>query len=235
MIFAALFGCFFGFFVEAWLGKSGSPAARLTLSSSAIQEMMANAAGSVTTFVCIIAILQIGHEYRYNTIMYTLTASSSRLKVFLSKLVTLSVFSLVACAFTIILTLGAYILGLKLKGAELPVQQIDLVPVLLRLGAYFLAYGVFGFLLGVIVRSLIASIAILFILPTMIEPLLGLLLRDNSKYLPMTALDGITGSSLNQQASSSFLQPNSALLLTVGYLLILGVVGWILFARRDAN
>jgi ABC-2 type transport system permease protein len=232
LIVGTILATFVAFYVEAFWGKSGSPAGRMSLKPFAIHEVLAGAASLITTFLAIIAILQVGHEYRYNTIMYTLTASPSRLKVYLSKLLTLSIFSLLAGSLCVLIALGAYILGLSIKGAELPVQDFRILPELARMVFYLLAYGVLGVALGLLVRSLIVAITIIFIVPSMIEPLLGMVLHDNAKYLPISSLDQVMNSTTMQGAALSH---NTAILVSGSYLLVLAVVALVLFLRRDAN
>lgn len=50
-----------------------------------LYDVIYNVIGIFVTFSAILAILLVTHEYRYNTINYTLTSSRSRVKVLLSK------------------------------------------------------------------------------------------------------------------------------------------------------
>lgn len=56
--------------------------------------------GIFATFAGILAILNVAHEYRYNTITYTLTVSNSRLKVFLAKTIVVTAYSLLIGVFS---------------------------------------------------------------------------------------------------------------------------------------
>jgi ABC-type transport system involved in multi-copper enzyme maturation permease subunit len=196
-----------------------------------LREIIGATAGMAATFTCIIAILQVGHEYRYNTIMYTLTASNSRLKAFLSKLLVLPVFSLLFGALMVVFGIGCYYLGLSFRDASLPAQEYNVLPELARLAFYMVAYGVLGFALGMLLRSVIAAIAVFFILPSMVEPLLGLLMKDKAAYLPISALDQIMGVAMG----GSRISPNAAVITGAIYLAVLGIVALVLFQRRDAN
>ena len=66
--------------------------------------------------------------------------------------------------------------------------------------------------------------------PTTVEPLLGLLLKENTKYLPFTALDSTVGASISPNTLSS----GDAILVSTGYLLVTLAVTWLLFVKRDA-
>src|SRR5487761_1482172 len=45
--------------------------------------------------LAVVALLIVGHEYRYNTILYTLTSSNSRTKSLLSKFIVVTIFAIV--------------------------------------------------------------------------------------------------------------------------------------------
>src|SRR5258708_7634109 len=49
---------------------------------------------NLTIFGAIVAILLMTHEYRYNTILYTLTNSNSRTRVLFSKVIVVSAYAL---------------------------------------------------------------------------------------------------------------------------------------------
>ena len=79
----------------------------------------------VSIFVAIVALLLVTHEYRYNTIYYSLTSARSRTQVLLAKI---AVFTLYALKFTVLISLvsvAAMLIGLKVGGHHLPAQQID--------------------------------------------------------------------------------------------------------------
>jgi len=106
--------------------------------------------------------------------------------------------------------------------------------VLVELGKvafYFMGYALLGLIIATIFRSVVMAIATLLIFPTTIEPLLGLLLKEDSKYLPFTALDSSVGAAILQDV----LTPGRAIAVTCVYLAIGLAVMWLLFVRRDAN
>jgi hypothetical protein len=74
-------------------------------------------------------------------------------------------------------------------------------------------------------RHLVGAIAALFILP-IVEELLGLLLKDNVRYLPMSSL-----AEVNNHTTGSA----SAALLFTAYIAGAFLIAWYFFRRRDAN
>lgn len=218
------------FYVEGYWGQSGSAAG--TLQSTAYKEIIGNSVGLAAMFVSIIAILQVGHEYKYNTIAYTLTSTSRRTKVFLSKALVLGAFSIVFGLFIALFSLIAYTIGIGLRGeGSLPAQDLSFMLLMSRVSLYSLVYGLFGFLLTMLVRSVIFSIVILMMLPSTVEPLLGLLLKDNARYLPMSTFDHIMGVAIGQTSMTQ----NFASVLSILYIGVFGLIVWLSFVRRDAN
>lgn len=218
------------FYVEGYWGESGSAAG--LLQPTALKEIIGNSVGLSAMFICIVAILQVGHEYRYGTIAYTLTSTSRRTKVFLSKAFVLGAFAVVSGLFIALFSVLVYKLGVGLRGeGSLPPQELDLWIQLGRVALYSLIYGLFGFLLTILVRNIIFAIVILMILPSTVEPLLGLLLKGNAKYLPVSTFDHIMGVAMGQ----SNMSPNFASILSIVYITAFGLIAWLTFVRRDAN
>jgi ABC-type transport system involved in multi-copper enzyme maturation permease subunit len=220
---------FMSFWIEGYRGLGGDPASMLQ--PTALPSLLHDAAGTMILFACIVVILQVGHEYRYNTIMYTLTASNSRLKVFLSKALSLLLFGWAFAAITLTFAIGSYFLGVSLRHGVLPPQDWDILLTLGRLAAYFAVYVLFSYFLASLLRSIIAAIAVLFMLPTTVEPLLGLLLKDKVAYLPTHAFDQV----FSVPGMPTMLSPAKALVVSLIYLAILGLVTLVLFEKRDAN
>lgn len=220
---------FVSFWVEGYKGASGSAAS--TLTPDAITEIVSQSAGIGVVFTMIVAILFTAHEYRYNTIMYTLTANVRRTRVLLIKLVTIGLFSTALGLLFIGVGLAAYYVGLLSRDASLPAQNIDVLSTLGKMLFYFSGYALFGTLAAVITRSVIAAVSFMLIFPTMVESLLGLLLKDNAKYLPFISLDSVVGSSI----SGSPLSPGKAIAMSCIYLLVGFLITWLLFTKRDAN
>lgn len=192
-----------------------------------LSSEVTNALGFTVVFCAIIAILLFSHEYRYNTIMHTLT-SNSRSKVLMAKILVMTgfaaVFALVMGTFS---PLMAY-LGNHLAGHQLVAQTIPISDLLWR-GLFFTwGYAMIGLLLVALTRNQIFSIVALILFPTTVEGIAQLLLKKNVVYLPFTALGHV-------MEDSPDITHTKAALVFLTYLIIGWIVAWILFLRRDAN
>ncbi len=216
------------FYFEGYRGVTGSAAS--TLTETALMEIVSNTAGMIVIFISLIAILLMAHEYRYNTIMYTLTSNTRRTKVLASKSLAVIVFAvgmgLIATAFSI----GCYYFGLSLRDAVLPQQNFDWLVVFGKTAVYFSIYALVGLLLAVLVKGIVGAIMFFFIAPVTIEPLLSIPLKDNAVYLPFTMFDSIMGAGIIQ----SDLSPARILSFSILYIIVLWVIAWTVFLRRDA-
>jgi ABC-type transport system involved in multi-copper enzyme maturation permease subunit len=159
--------------------------------------------------------------------MYTLTIANSRTKILLAKAVTVVVYSLAMLVGAVILAVLAYWLGMMFA----PTTRVLIAPELFwsevwQAAFFVVGYGLLGLLFAFLFRHLVGAIAALFIIPT-IEALLGILLKNNSKFLPMTSLE--------QVHSHSLLSSGTAALVFVGYMVVAWLVAWYVFLRRDAN
>lgn len=186
-----------------------------------------NAVNAVSAIFAIIGILLIAHEYRYNTIMYSLTSSRSRLKVMFVKIVALTVLALVFTLFISILSPVLTMLGLSIRHLTLVHQVYSVGDILWRCLFTGWAYIMIGLLLAFLLRSLVVSIVAYFLIPITIQPVLGLLLKENSAYLPFNALSSV----LNKGDIS----PARGAVTVMIWLVVGWIVAGILFVRRDAN
>lgn len=218
----------FAFYFEGYKGNTGSAASMLA--PTALQEIVGNGAGLGVMFIAIIAILFMAHEYRYNTIAYTLTLNTRRTKVLISKMLVITGFAIVFGLIAAGVALGGYMLGLSLRDAVLPAQEFDAIVQIGRVAFYYAGYAILGILIACIVRSLVAAVATLLLYSAVVEPLLSLLLRDNAKYLPVTVLDSTVGAAM----IPNMLSANAAMLFAAAYLVGGLIITWILFVKRDA-
>lgn len=216
---AALLTGFVSFWVMGIKGDHGS--------TSLLMDAAGVSATIVPTFLAIIAVLHITHEYRYNTIMYTLTASNSRSKILTAKLAVLLAFgALATLSFMLFAVLAAW-LGIVVSGDTLATQYFYVWDIVWKALFYGLAWVAIGLLFGVLFRHVVGAIVALFI-PSTIEGLLSMLLKENSKYMPFTALEQV-------HTSGGSMSPGRSALLFSAYLLVVWAIGWYLFLKRDAN
>lgn len=208
--------------ISFWaLGIKGTPH-----NSSLLMESV-EVSGIVSLFVAIIAILLITHEYRYNTIMYTLTATNSRSKVLIAKLMVITAFATIFTSVAALMAIGLTWAGISIGPGGMVVQEFYYWDTIWRSLFGSLAYVWAGLLFGVLLRHVVGALVVFLIVPSTIEELLTLLLKENSKYLPFTALESVQ--------SGALMAPSKAALIFTAYLAGGWIVAWLLFLRRDAN
>ena len=179
-------------------------------------------------FMSLVAVLLVGHEYRYNTITYTFTAINNRSKVFFSKLLVVTAFTVVASSLIVLTSISLFYLGLHVGDVSAAPQNFPVATVLGHGIIYIAGSVVFAYIVTALLRNLIGAIAFILVVPTTVEQLLGLLLHENVKYLPYTAL----GQLLSTSPKADF---GLSVTMVSLYAVIVGSVAWLLFMRRDAN
>ncbi len=193
--------------------------------------MLASQVTAAVSFLAVIlslvGVLLVTHEYRYNTILYSFTSARRRTSVFFAKFLVISIF---ATVFTLIFGFLSPVLaalGVQLSGHTLVPQAIPYADLLWR--AVFVGWGfsVLAFILAVIIRAQIGAAISIFLIPSTLEPLLGLVLKTNQMYLPFSASNGVL-----MQGKLSY---GDAALVASGYMVFGMVVAWLLFLRRDSN
>mgnify|MGYP006146577103 CR=1 FL=1 len=234
MIVALVIAAFFATYVFGYRGNMQQAS-----SPSFLTDIFQVTLGVFTTFGAIISILLMAHEYRYNTILYTLTWNKSRVKVLLAKAFTVLSLMTVGGLLVLAVSYAGVHLGLSLRSASMGPQNFELFDMAWRYAAYVWGYGLIGLIFGVLLRSVVAAIVAFFMIPALEGILGGLLLKEDAKYLPFRVLDSIptTGAADSLAATSGFSMLSSEKAVTTAalYLLILGVVATVLFIKRDAS
>ena len=215
---------FFSFWVQGYKLDASSLADPTQLSGDATSALSA-----IIVFAAIVAVLNMAHEYRYNTIGYTLTAVNNRTKVLMAKIIVISSYALVFTFLVASLSPLLADLGAHLHGAHFAPQVFDWGNLIWRCLFFGWAYPLLALLIVTIARNQVASTASIFLIPT-VEAIIGILLKNNSVYLPFTALQSV----MNHPDRGS-ISPGRAALVFTGYLLIGWTVAWVLFLRRDAS
>lgn len=198
-------------------------------------DLLARSATNTIVFVGFLlafpGLLLMGNEYRYGTIMYTLTSSNSRIKSLLAKFITVSVFAIVTSLAVSLLAPLCMILGAHLFGVSIGPQVFDYSSIIWRCAFSGWAYAMYGLILAIILRSQIGSIVTFLLVPLVGENLLMSLLRYDGKYLPFTALQSVARpANLGSQTTSL----HEAVVVLV-YMAVGLVVSLVLFESRDAN
>lgn len=223
----------FGFWVEGYKGLSAS--ATSLANNNALSELVLNGGSTAAGFIAILAVLYIVHEYRYNMIMYSLTASNSRSKVLAAKLLVITSFTVGFTLLSLLFAYACYSLGLSLRHVALGPQDWNMLTTAGRVLFFNTSFMLVGFMVGLLSRNIAAAIAFIFLFPNTIEPLLGLLLKTNAVYLPFSAMQQIVITASSQTVTQGTLTVAKAMLVTGVYVVVGLVINWVLFLRRDAN
>jgi len=217
--------------------KANGPGAGLFIAGT-INQM----ANFIAIFGGIIALLLITHEYRYNTITYTLTASNSRSKVLFSKVLAIMGFVFFYSVILGAMGLGMIYLGLALSHNVLPHQDINYLTYVGKILFFSEAYALAALALGALIRNQVGAFASLFIIPGPVEALIGLLLKHNAVYLPFMALQEVIQSPVLPGSHPARPENDTGSLTAVHgaevfivYLVIVWLITWYLFLKRDSS
>lgn len=183
--------------------------------------------GVLSVFVALIGLLLVTHEYRYNTITYTLTSARNRTTVLVAKIIVISLVALLASALFAVLSPLFVTIGTAIKGHHLVHQNMPSADLIFRALFTGWAYSMIGLIISFIARIQVAAVVTFFIFPSTVEPLLGLLLKTKQDYLPYVSVDGV----LNHHSISH----HKSMLVAFVWVVVGFVVSWILFKKRDAN
>lgn len=176
-------------------------------------------------------LLLVGHEYRYNTIMYTLTSSNRRLKVLVAKLVAISTFAAVTSLMVVFFSPLCTIVGAHLHGNSIGPQHFDYWTIIWRCIFVGWGYSMYAFALITAMRSQVGSIVTFLLIPLIGENILGNIFRHAQKYFPFTSLQSVAVPlDLGNHTTSAH-----AALITLAYIIGGLAVGAVLFLKRDAN
>jgi ABC-2 type transport system permease protein len=188
-------------------------------------------------FVAVVGVLLMAHEYRYNTIIYTLMNSNSRTKVLISKIIAVVVYALIFTALVMGAALGSLALGAQLAGHPLPHQEVNYLLFFVKAFFYFSGFALVGLLFATLIRNLVASVVALFILPNLVETLANLLLKKDSVYMPFSALNQVITTVPPEDVGpfvAGSLSPLKGAIVFLIWLVAGWLITWALFLRRDA-
>ena len=203
--------------------------------STFLATKVADTTAIVAILGAVIGVLVITHEYRYNLLPHTLTATNSRNKVLAAKLAVLT-------AFAVALSLGVDLVALTASsmtahlahGDELAPQTLAYGDLLWRTVLYGWGYAIAGMAIALLVRNQVGAVVTAFALFGPVEGILSSALGRWGYLLPFTALANVLGSTLSNEALTSVSHQRAALAFLVD-ITIAGSVGWLGFLRRDAS
>lgn len=234
LLFSIAIISFFAFYIEGFKAGDGSRAAT---DPGKLVGLIRDAISTLAVFGGLVGILSMTHEYRYNTISYTLTSAKSRSISFISKVLAISIFAIFFTALVTALAVGAMYIGLALKGLTLSPQVFD-VTVVLKALFYGWAMSMYGLLLAAVIRQQVGTIVAYFLIQMLGEGIIGIFLKDNQAYLPFRALSQVLQPVVQEKGEEVhriILSQNGAVLLVCGYIVVGWIIAWALYLRRDAN
>ncbi len=209
---------------------------RLTAVEASGSNALADSPHAVIQFVGLllglVGILMITHEYRYNTIMYTLTAARRRWQTLASKIIVITTFAVVVGAAITIISPYLTKFGVNLRGTQLAPQDLPLGTIVLKSMLYCWGCAMFGAIIATLIRVQAGAIVIYLLMPLLVENILVLLLKDNTKYLPFTALSHVVR---DGPVSAGALSYTQTVLVVLSYIVVGWLVTLVLFNKRDAN
>jgi len=194
--------------------------------------------GNIASFGgAFIGLFLMAHEYRYNTIVYSLTAVNRRSKLLASKLLAVMGFVLVYSVLATALSFGLTILGAMFAGNHIPPQDINYLTFFGKVIFFCECYALVGLLIPTLVRNMQASVAILLIVPNTLEQLLGLIIKDPEKWLPFMSLAQVVEPPVITRGGrgGNLVSAERGAVVFLIYLVIGWAITWYLFSRRDAN
>jgi ABC-2 type transport system permease protein len=186
-----------------------------------LRDVITGPAGTAAFFALIAGILVATWEYQHGTITHTLLVTPRRERVFGAKTV-------LGLACGLILTgvalLVALVIALPWLGAEMSSELWGLVGRVLASGAL---WGAIGVALGLLVASQVGAIVSTLIWFVVVEPIVGTLLDDTARYLPLRAVQALQGGDVDG------LSGLGGAGLTLAYLGAFAVIGLAATLRRD--
>lgn len=220
LLFMLAVEVFFAFYATGYKAMPSDANNPLKLASE-----VTDAISFLALFASIVGLLLVTHEYRYNTILHTITLSKSRSKILLAKVVVISVFMIVISVVLGFLSPALAALGMKAHHLQLVPQTFDFWDLLWRTAFTAWGYGMLGLLLAAIIRVQVGAIVAFLLIPSLGEQLLSLLLKDNAMYLPFRSLSTVISGQMSHE--------KAALVVTI-YIVVSYIVAWLLFLKRDA-
>ncbi len=184
--------------------------------------------------VGVIGALFITSEYSSGSMRTTLTAVPKRIELTLGKLAVLMASILVVGE---VASFGSFLLGQAIYSGVVPTASLSNGPTLRAVifaGIYLTLLATIAFGLGLIIRHSAACISV-FVGILLVIPLIFAFLPQSWRNAGMKFLPGEMGHAMvSPQPVTNDFSPWTALILLIGYGIVLVAVGTTLFNRRDA-
>jgi ABC-2 type transport system permease protein len=195
-----------------------------------LMHQAAAAVEIISVLIAICGVLLVTHEYRYNTIMHSLTLARSRSQVFFAKITAISLFAVVFIALFTVLSPLLTLAGIHVHGLHLVNQELHLSSLWWRALFGGWAFVMLATILALLIRIQVGAIVALFLVPGTIEGLLGLLLKRNQVYLPFASVGEVLSHN-----SAGYISYAHAAAVALAWIVTGLIVALVLFERRDAN
>jgi ABC-2 type transport system permease protein len=221
-----LITAFFAGFIEGFRGEP-----RVLQVPGLLSGESASAIVFVGFILAFAGLLLAGHEYRHNTIYYTLTSTNRRYKILLAKFLVISIFTAIVALVITFFSPLCTIVGAHLAGKHIGPQIFDVWSIVWHCLLTAWAYAMYALIFIMLIRNQVGAIVTFLLLPLIGENILMLLLKENSKYLPFTAAQSIVSPVTMGNHTTS----TQAALTVLTYVVIGLVLSALLFVRRDAN
>lgn len=183
--------------------------------------------------LAIVGILLVAYEYRYNTILYTITSSNSRAKSLLAKVIAVTVFAVVVSVIVVFFTPLSTTAGVELAGKHMVSQHFPIWHVLWQCVFVGWGYAMYAFILTAIIRSQVGSIVTFLLVPLIGEHIIMSIFKSGGNYLPFNNLQSVVNSLL--QGGATPLSTAHGIVVASIYIVVGLLASLILFVRRDAN
>lgn len=199
-------------------------------------------------FMSMIGAFAFGHEYRYGTILPTLSAVPRRSELVAAKAIVLAVWSTLVTLTSVLLN---WVLIAVLAGESLSLTGDPTGASLLGYLIYVVLWSLMGLGLAALLRNLPVAIVLLFVVPLVVENVIGGVInlvpafesiREVVYYLPSAAGKGLlqtfTSNDMGFDATELGIpeQPSRVVsgLTFAGWTLAVLAPAWALFHKRDA-
>jgi len=183
--------------------------------------------------LAVVGLLIVGHEYRYNTILYTLTSSNNRAKSLLAKFIAVTVFALVTTAAVLFFAPLCTMVGIHLADKHLVAQTFPIWTMLRDNLFIGWGYMMYALIIAAIIRSQVGSIVTFLLIPLVGEHIVEAIFKSSMNYMPFNSLQAVANNLLPSADNSVSTTHN--VVVTCMYVAVGALVSFILFARRDAN
>jgi len=187
--------------------------------------------GSIAgVFAALAGVMLFTSEYRFGTIRPTSLFNPSRRRLFATKVAAGVLSGLVFGAIGEGLVFSIGMMILKIRGVSILMSGANMTELLIGALIGTALWGAIGVALGAVVPNQVGAVIALLAWGFVVENLVFGFLPKIGRFLPVHASDSMMGN-----VQDKLLPGNAGTLVTVGWALVLSVVGLVLLKRRDIS